>query len=206
VDWGGCSAADHPGSLSRPHTISATSRPAQGDRELVETPPKTRLLPARHVVCALLPEKSTVSHFICLAGRPWFGYSVTWPPYSSSTLYQARRPPAGISYPHLHSLTTFHSFRSPEPSALPGCSPLVPVHDLFNRAYPRTAPPTTDANPIQPQHYTRSLFVFFYTTGHHRTGRYSAAADILAQSNCKSHHPVPCRHGLYLNTVCRTRR
>jgi hypothetical protein len=51
--FGGFSCADHPGSLSLPHTISATTRPALGDRELVETPPKTRLLPARHVVCAL---------------------------------------------------------------------------------------------------------------------------------------------------------
>jgi len=32
-------------------------------------PRKTRLLPARHVVCALLPEKHCAqSHFICLAG------------------------------------------------------------------------------------------------------------------------------------------
>jgi hypothetical protein len=38
--FGGFSCADHPGSLSLPHTISATSRPELGDRELVETPPK----------------------------------------------------------------------------------------------------------------------------------------------------------------------
>lgn len=40
-------------------TISATSRPELGDRELVETAPKTRLLPARHVVCASASWKST---------------------------------------------------------------------------------------------------------------------------------------------------
>jgi hypothetical protein len=67
---------NHPGSLSlAAHTISATSRPKQGDRELVETPPKTRLLPARHVVCALLSEKSTVSHFILSREAKAFGYS-----------------------------------------------------------------------------------------------------------------------------------
>ncbi|KAH7402207.1 hypothetical protein DE146DRAFT_631458 [Phaeosphaeria sp. MPI-PUGE-AT-0046c] len=67
-----------PAPCRRPHTISATSRPALGDRELVETPPKTRLLPARHVVCALLPAKKHSRSFYLSRRQPRpVGYSVT---------------------------------------------------------------------------------------------------------------------------------
>jgi hypothetical protein len=81
--------------------------------------------------------------FYCLAGRPGlFGYSGQ-APYSSSTLYQARRPLVGIpSYPSSLPLRIHTHSCSSDPSAtacLTACllSTTRLHHTLFNRAYPK---------------------------------------------------------------------
>lgn len=108
-------------------SISATSRPELGGRELVETAPKSRLLPARHVVCALLPEKHCLSFHLSRPCQVLLAQVSRQAPYSSPKYIRHR----ALSSEFIFSIFTplpIHSFQRAHrhsPIALPGCSPLA---------------------------------------------------------------------------------
>lgn len=102
---------------SAPQIILAPCREL-GDRELVETAPRDPSLPARHVVCALLPLR-TVAHFICLV-RSQGHLQVSNRAPDSANISAKRRP----SSPAATCIFTPFDTRthSALPAALPGHS------------------------------------------------------------------------------------
>jgi hypothetical protein len=145
-------------------------------------PRKTRLLPARHVVCALLPEKSTVSHFICLAGRPRpFGYSVTGPLILVPGYIRHGALPSEFLTP---ILTPFAAFTHSSSSSPAHCPAVVHRYTtLFNRAYPHTTPPGHASTTLVLVPFRPVLFDFGHLV--QATTQPSLTLDTLAQANCK---------------------
>lgn len=105
------------GSLSWPHTRSARV----GYRELVETPPKSRLAPGTS--CSLRFELvSTDAHFSRLVGSHGpFGKSVQAPLISARNISKARRSLRNfVSFTITPFELSVHSFPVSQFSALPG--------------------------------------------------------------------------------------
>lgn len=167
----------------RPHTISATSRPALGDRELVETPPKTRLLPARHVVCALLPAKKHSRSFYLSRRQPSpVGYSVTGP------LILVPRYIRHGALPSEFLLSLHTPFALKHSFLLYRATPahcLAVVHWSNPPSRPLLNPPTPRPSTLVAQtvpFLTFHQLLLLPATPCAR--RYSAAADTLAHSLC----------------------
>ncbi|KAH3957467.1 hypothetical protein HBH79_210840 [Parastagonospora nodorum] len=159
--FGGFSCADHPGSLSLPHTISATSRPALGDRELVETPPKVPSAPGTSCSLRAVFLRKAQS-LILLVSPPGQGHLATQlqAPYSS---------------PHVISGTAPSRRNFLLSSSLPLTHPLIPAH-------PSPAPTWLPVTPAPHSFSSRFVcYLFFHRPSSHSPIQPSLT-DILAQA------------------------